>query len=84
MLVELFLLSKKNVLSKGAIEEKLYAWGEEISSNAVEVHIHHIRRKLGSGFIRTIHGIGYTLGQHLTPSLPYISTCFSINAYPHS
>ncbi|NLC23111.1 MAG: response regulator [Oxalobacter sp.] len=62
MLVELFLLSKKNVLSKGAIEEKLYAWDEEISSNAVEVHIHHIRRKLGSGFIRTIHGIGYTLG----------------------
>lgn len=63
MLVELFLLSKKNVLSKSAIEEKLYAWGEEVSSNAVEVHIHHIRRKLGSGFIRTIHGIGYTLGE---------------------
>jgi two-component system response regulator QseB len=62
MLVELFLLNRKNVLSKNAIEEKLYAWGEEVSSNAVEVHIHHIRRKLGSGFVRTVHGIGYTLG----------------------
>ncbi len=63
MLVELFLLNKKKVLSKNAIEEKLYAWGDEISSNAVEVHIHHIRRKLGNKFIQTVHGIGYTLGE---------------------
>ena len=63
MLVELFLLSKKRVLSKNAIEEKLYAWGDEISSNVVEVHIHHIRRKLGNQFIQTVHGIGYMLGE---------------------
>ncbi len=65
MLVELFLLNKKIVLSKNSIEEKLYSWGDEVSSNTVEVHIHHIRRKLGNEFIRTVHGIGYTLGDSI-------------------
>lgn len=50
------------VLPRKLIEEKLYT-DEEVTSNAVEVHIHHLRRKLGSGFIRTVHGIGYTLGE---------------------
>ncbi len=62
-LVELFLLHRNSVLSKSAIEEKLYTWGEDISSNAVEVHVHHIRRKLGNAFIKTVHGAGYTLGE---------------------
>ena len=61
-LLELFLLNEKRVLSKTLIQEKLYAWDEEVSSNAIEVHIHHLRRKLGSGFIRTVHGVGYALG----------------------
>lgn len=63
MLVELMLLNKQSVLSKSAIEEKLYPWGEEVSSNSVEVLVHRIRRKLGSGFIKTIHAVGYTLGE---------------------
>ena len=50
------------VLSRQQLEDKLYGWGDEVSSNAVEVHIPHRRRKLGNGFIRTIHGVGYTLG----------------------
>ncbi len=37
----------------------------KVSSNAVEVHIHHLRKKLGNGFIRTVHGVGYTLGDEL-------------------
>lgn len=61
-LVELFLLNNATVLSRSAIEEKLYPWGEEISSNAVEVHVHSIRRALGKDFIRTVHGVGYVLG----------------------
>ncbi len=61
-LLELFLLNRRTVLSKSFIEEKLYPWGEEVSSNAVEVHVHHIRRKLGNAFIRTAHGMGYALG----------------------
>jgi DNA-binding response OmpR family regulator len=47
------------VLSRPQLEEKLYGWGEEIASNAVEVHIHGLRRKLGAGFIRNIRGVGY-------------------------
>ena len=62
MLVELLLLNKHSVLSRSAIEEKLYPWGEEVSSNSVEVLVHRLRRKLGSGFIKTVHSVGYTLG----------------------
>lgn len=63
MLVELLLLNRQSVLSKSAIEEKLYPWGEEVSSNSVEVLVHRIRRKLGTGFIKTVHSVGYTLGE---------------------
>jgi len=65
MLLELFLLNKERVLSKQALEEKLYPWGEEVDSNAVEVHIHTLRRKLGKALIRTVHGAGYVLGEAL-------------------
>lgn len=65
MLVELMLLNKQSVLSKNAIEEKLYPWGEEVCSNAVEVLVHRIRRKLGPEFIRTVHAVGYALGDPL-------------------
>ena len=59
----LLLLNRQSVLSKSAIEEKLYPWGEEVSSNSVEVLVHRIRRKLGTGFIKTVHSVGYTLGE---------------------
>lgn len=49
------------VLSRAQIEEQLYAWGEEVESNAVEVHIHHLRRKLAPGLIETIRGVGYLI-----------------------
>lgn len=62
-LLELLMRNVGRVLPRKLIEEKLYTWDEEVTSNAVEVHIHHLRRKLGSGFIRTVHGIGYTLGE---------------------
>lgn len=48
-------------LSRAQLEEQLYAWGDEIGSNAVEVFIHHLRRKLGSETIRTLRGIGYVI-----------------------
>lgn len=47
------------VLSRGQLEEKLYGWGDEISSNAVEVYIHGLRRKLGAGLIQNVRGVGY-------------------------
>jgi DNA-binding response OmpR family regulator len=48
-------------LSRAQLEQHLYAWGEEIGSNAVEVYIHHLRRKLGADAIRTLRGIGYVV-----------------------
>ena len=61
-LLELFMRNPGRVLTRSHLEEKLYSWDADVSSNAVEVHIHHLRKKLGSQFIRTLHGVGYTLG----------------------
>jgi len=56
------LLEKPGVpLSRAKLEERLYGWGEEIESNAVEVYIHSLRRKLGSERIKNIRGVGYLL-----------------------
>ena len=60
-LLELLLLNKNKVLSKEAIENKLYSWDEDVASNAVEVHIHHLRKKLGKDIVKTINKIGYML-----------------------
>ncbi len=49
------------VLSRSQIEQQLYAWGEEVASNAVEVHIHHLRRKLFPEIIETVRGVGYLI-----------------------
>ena len=58
-LLELLLERPGAILSRSQLEERLYGWGEEIESNAVEVHIHGLRRKLGAQFIRTVRGVGY-------------------------
>jgi two-component system OmpR family response regulator/two-component system response regulator QseB len=55
------MLNAGKVLSRAQLEEQLYAWGNEVESNAVEVHIHHLRRKLYPGLIATIRGVGYLL-----------------------
>ncbi len=47
------------ILSRAQLEERLYGWGEEVESNAVEVHIHSLRKKLGTEFIRNVRGVGY-------------------------
>jgi len=50
-------------LTRAQLEERLYGWDEEIASNAVEVHIHGLRRKLDPGLIRNVRGMGYTLAK---------------------
>ena len=55
------MLNAGRVLSRTQIEEQLYAWGEEVESNAVEVYVHHLRRKLFPGLIETIRGVGYLI-----------------------
>ncbi|GAB4353525.1 MAG: response regulator [Immundisolibacter sp.] len=49
------------VLTRQTLEGKLYAWEQEVASNALEVHIHHLRRKLGQSLILTVRGVGYRL-----------------------
>ena len=51
------------VLSRAQIEDRLYGWEDEVASNAVEVHVHNLRRKLGDATIRTVRGLGYSLGR---------------------
>jgi DNA-binding response OmpR family regulator len=60
MLHEL-MLNAGRVLSREQLIERLYAWGEEIESNAIEVHVHHLRRKLAPEVIRTVRGVGYLI-----------------------
>ena len=49
------------VQTRQQLETRLYAWGEEVTSNALEVHVHHLRKKLGSDLIKTVRGVGYTI-----------------------
>jgi two-component system OmpR family response regulator/two-component system response regulator QseB len=51
--------ARPRVLSRQQIEARLYAWDSALESNAIEVHVHHLRRKLGDGVIRTLRGVGY-------------------------
>ena len=58
-LLQLLLERPGTLHSRAQIEERLYGWGEEVESNAVEVHIHGLRRKLGADFILNVRGVGY-------------------------
>ncbi len=60
-LLQELLLHAGRVLSREQLEERLYGWGEEVESNSVEVHVHHLRKKLGSALIRTLRGVGYVI-----------------------
>lgn len=50
------------ILSRGQLEDRLYGWQDDVESNAVEVHVHHLRGKIGRGAIQTVRGLGYRLG----------------------
>lgn len=57
------LISHQNhIRSRADLEQSLYGWGDEVESNAVEVHIHHLRKKLGGDMITTVRGMGYVMG----------------------
>jgi DNA-binding response OmpR family regulator len=59
MLLKSLMENPGRVLTRATLESHLYSWGEEVASNAVEVHVHHLRKKLGNDFIKTIRGVGY-------------------------
>lgn len=62
-LLSVLLDAAGRVLTRRVLEEQLYTWGEAVESNALEVHIHHLRRKLGSELIRTVRGVGYLIDE---------------------
>lgn len=62
-LLEALLRHPGAVLSRERLEESLYGWGEEIGSNAVEVHLHNLRRKLSAGTIENVRGVGYRIAE---------------------
>jgi two-component system OmpR family response regulator/two-component system response regulator QseB len=58
-LLQALLLNAGRVLSREQLEQHLYRWGHEVESNTIEVHIHHLRRKMGAELIDTVRGVGY-------------------------
>ncbi len=59
--LQILLENKDKVISKKSLEESLYSWDDSVESNAVEVHIHYLRKKLGHSLIKTVRGIGYII-----------------------
>jgi two-component system, OmpR family, response regulator QseB len=59
--LHLLLSNTGKVMSRGRLEEGLYSWDGEVESNAIEVYVHHLRKKLGAELIRTIRGVGYII-----------------------
>jgi len=62
-LLKFLMENRGRVVSRSQIEETLYTWNEEVESNAVEVHIHHLRQKLYPELIRTVRSVGYVIDQ---------------------
>ena len=60
-LLHALMLNVGRVMSREQLEQHLYSWGQEVESNAIEVHVHHLRRKLGNALIQTVRGVGYVL-----------------------
>jgi two-component system OmpR family response regulator/two-component system response regulator QseB len=60
-LLHVLMLNSDRVMSREQLEQQLYSWGYEVDSNAIEVHIHHLRRKLHPDVIQTVRGVGYTV-----------------------
>jgi DNA-binding response OmpR family regulator len=62
-IIEALLLRPGAILSRAQLEERMYGWGEEVESNAIEVYIHGVRRKLGADFIQNVRGVGYFIAK---------------------
>lgn len=66
-LLQALLQNRGRVLSSEQLKDSVYGFGDEVESNALNVHIHHLRRKLGNGIVETVRGLGYRLGEASCP-----------------
>lgn len=66
-LLHTLMLNAGRVMTRDQLERRLYSWGQEVESNAIEYHVHHLRRKLASGLIETVRGVGYTMPRPQRP-----------------
>ncbi len=66
-LLHALMLNAGRILSREQLEQQLYSWGHEVDSNAVEVHVHHLRRKLYPDVIQTVRGVGYLMAKEPAP-----------------
>lgn len=66
-LLHALMRSSGRVLTREQLEQQLYSWGYEVESNAIEVHIHHLRKKLGTQAIQTVRGVGYVMSPSSAP-----------------
>jgi len=62
MLIKKLAEKPQQVFSRAQLEEALYGWGEAVESNTIDVHVHHLRKKISPKIIRTVHGVGYRIG----------------------
>lgn len=60
-LLYVLMLNAGRVMSRDQLEQQLYSWGYEVESNTIEVHIHHLRKKINADVIQTVRGVGYTI-----------------------
>ena len=67
-LLHALMLAAGRVLSREQLQQHLYSWGQEVESNTIDVHIHHLRRKLGPSLIQTVRGVGYMITRERSAS----------------
>ena len=60
-LLQILLENRGRVFPRAQLEDKLYGWNKDVDSNTIEVHVHHLRKKLGNELIRTVRGVGYVI-----------------------
>ena len=66
MLLKILMENAGRIQTRATLESRLYSWGDEVVSNAVEVHIHYLRKKLGNHFIKTIRSVGYKVNKEMS------------------
>ena len=67
VLLQKFIENQGKVITRNQLTQTLYGWGDEVDSNALEVHIHNIRKKFGADLIRTVRGVGYMMEKESKP-----------------